>query len=118
MTEVETETTLVALPVCAANPENPKPRPTRMLKMGPAKQAVMAMLAKPFLAMAMLALKSAMEFPQAKMVSPIMDPGIFKTMPTKLRTSTKWSAIKSTQVAAMTNPYKAMGVATNFDRKQ
>lgn len=89
LTEVEIETTLVVLPVCAANPENPKPKPTRMLKMGPAKQAVMAMLAKPFLAMVMLALKSAMELPQAKIVNPIMDPGIFKIIPTKLRTSTK-----------------------------
>lgn len=52
-----------------------RPRPTRMLKMGPAMQPVIAISPKPFLVIATSALMSPRQFPQASNVSPSTDLG-------------------------------------------
>mmetsp|Transcript_8251 Transcript_8251/g.10167 ORF Transcript_8251/g.10167 Transcript_8251/m.10167 type:complete len:82 (-) Transcript_8251:1346-1591(-) len=80
------------------------PKPTSMLKTGPAKHAVMAILPRPFLAIVMLAPKSPMEVPTARTVSPITELGILQMTPIKVNRSTKLSAISSSHVAAMTKP--------------
>ena len=49
---------------------NPRPSDSRRLMIGPAKQAVMAMLLRPRLAMALLVDKSPTEFPHARTVIP------------------------------------------------
>ena len=67
-------TCAMGFPVWAAKLEKPNPSPIKRLKMGPAKHAVMAILASPLRAIVMLALKSPMEFPQARMVRPMMAP--------------------------------------------
>mmetsp|Transcript_12809 Transcript_12809/g.18256 ORF Transcript_12809/g.18256 Transcript_12809/m.18256 type:complete len:115 (+) Transcript_12809:403-747(+) len=86
--EGDKSTFVTSFPVMFEREANPPPSPSRMLKTGPAKHAVIAMLARPFLAMVMLAERSPMEFPQASMVSPMMEFGILKTTPRKVRTRT------------------------------
>lgn len=105
------DTVASGLPVWAAKLEKPKPSPINILKTGPAKHAVMAMLANPLRAMVMLADKSPIELPHAKTVSPIIVPGICKTTPVKSKTATKWFATKSIHVAAIAKPYRANGAA-------
>lgn len=57
-------------PVEASKRMKPKPRAMRRLKIGAAKQAVMAMLLSPFRAIEVLVEKSPTEFPQANTVRP------------------------------------------------
>jgi hypothetical protein len=62
--------------------EKPRANPTSILKIGPAKQAVIAMFAKPLRAIVMSAVKSDMLFPHARIVKPMMELGILQTTPT------------------------------------
>ena len=64
----------------------------------------MAILANPFRAMVMLALKSPMELPHANIVNPMTGPGIRNNIPIKFNNDTNASAIVSIHVAAMTKP--------------
>ncbi|VEU41798.1 unnamed protein product [Pseudo-nitzschia multistriata] len=100
----ERETTDSSFPVWASRLRNPSPSPSKILKTGPAKQAVIAMFASPFRAIVIFALRSPTEFPQARMVRPIMAPGMCKMMPMKFSRATKRSAMKSIHVAAITKP--------------
>jgi len=100
----ESTTSASALSVALDKVENPPPNPMRMLNTGPAKQAVMAMFARPFFAIVMFAERSPMEFPQAKTVRPIMEPGMRKIAPKNTSKLTNWSAIASIHVAAITKP--------------
>ena len=68
----ENSTSLLPPPLLLFSRLKPTPRPTRRLKTGPAKQAVMDMLASPLLAIDMFVDKSPTEFPHARMVSPKM----------------------------------------------
>ena len=86
------------------NSLKPAPSPIRMLKTGPAKHAVIAILANPFLAMVTFAERSAIELPQASTVSPRILFGIRRVTPRNSRRATSLSAIASIQVAAITNP--------------
>ena len=91
------------------NNPKPAPRPMRMLNNGPAKHAVIAMLASPFRAMVTFADKSAIELPQASIVRPMILFGMRRTTPRNSRRATSLSAIASIHVAAITNPYRAIG---------
>ena len=64
--------------------EKPRPSPMSMLNIGPAKQAVMDMLVRPFRAKVKFATMSCREFPHASIVIPIIVGGIRQTMPKKL----------------------------------
>ena len=57
-------------PVVAKRRMKPKLRAIRRLKIGPAKQAVMAMLLRPFRAIVVLVERSPTEFPHASTVRP------------------------------------------------
>ena len=88
-------TSISSLPVIPLRVVKPNPSPIRRLNTGPAKQAVIAILARPFLAMVTLADRSAMELPQARIVKPITAEGIWQTMPRKLSRLTSLFATAS-----------------------
>lgn len=111
ITVADRATSILVTEYLAARAENPMPIPIKMLKTGPAKQAVIAMLLKFLRAIATLLLKSATELPHARMVKPIIGPGILSTIPIKSSIATRLSAIKSIHVAPIKKPYKAIGVA-------
>eukprot|EP00521_Asterionellopsis_glacialis_P019601 CAMPEP_0195320356 /NCGR_PEP_ID=MMETSP0708-20121125/6021_1 /TAXON_ID=33640 /ORGANISM="Asterionellopsis glacialis, Strain CCMP134" /LENGTH=75 /DNA_ID=CAMNT_0040386683 /DNA_START=221 /DNA_END=448 /DNA_ORIENTATION=- len=75
-----------------------------MLKTGPAKHAVMAMSLNPFRAMVKFAERSPIEFPTASTVAPINVAGMPQSTPVNVNTSTRISAMRSIQVAAIMNP--------------
>lgn len=102
-------TAVDTVPVVAAKLEKPNPSPTKILNTGPAKHAVIAIFANPFFAMVMLALKSPIELPHANTVKPITGPGMYNTIPIKFNKLTNESAIVSIHVAAIMNPYRAIG---------
>ena len=107
--EAERVTSLSLLPVMLPNAVKPPPNPIKMLKTGPAKQAVIAIFASPFFAMVAFAARSAIELPQARIVRPIIGEGMWQTTPRKFNRLTKRSAMASIQVAAMTKTYRAIG---------
>mmetsp|Transcript_7529 Transcript_7529/g.26293 ORF Transcript_7529/g.26293 Transcript_7529/m.26293 type:complete len:295 (+) Transcript_7529:754-1638(+) len=94
--------------------EKPTPRPTSMLKTGPAKHAVMAMLPRPFLAMATFVEKSPTELPHARTVMPRTGSGIRARTPKNSSVETNSSAKTSIHVAATTKPNKARPRFTAF----
>lgn len=103
------ETSVYSAPVTAFNCVKPPPSPIRILNTGPAKHAVIAILASPFLAIVIFADKSPIELPHAKIVIPIIEPGIRQMTPSKVRSLTSKSAMVSIHVAAMIKPIKAIG---------
>ena len=92
---------------------NPRPKPTRILKTGPANDAVIAMVDRSLRATVMLAIKSCDEFPQAKNVRPIMVLGIRQIMPNIVKRLTILSATRSSHVAETTNPKRVSGTAAH-----
>ena len=67
------EICITSCPVAFSKDKNPSDRPIKILNIGPAKQAVMAIFAKPFLAILTSATKSEIELPHARMVIPITE---------------------------------------------
>mmetsp|Transcript_21278 Transcript_21278/g.38519 ORF Transcript_21278/g.38519 Transcript_21278/m.38519 type:complete len:81 (-) Transcript_21278:7-249(-) len=69
--------------------------------MGPARQAVVAMVDNPFLDKETLATRSCNEFPNARTVRPITVAGIRSRIPNNPKSWTSLSAMESSHVAAM-----------------
>jgi hypothetical protein len=67
----------------------------------------------PFLAIARLAERSPIEFPQARIVMPSILEGILEIVPRNWRRPTRLLAMVSIQVAAMKKPYREITVPTN-----
>jgi len=67
----------------------------------------------PFLAIARLAERSPIEFPQARIVIPSMLEGILDIVPRNWRRPTRLLAMVSIQVAAMEKPYREITVPAN-----
>lgn len=108
--EDESSTSFSLSPVRLASAVNPAPNPMSILNMGPAKQAVIAIFASPFLAMVTFAAKSPILLPQANIVIPRIEPGIRRITPKNPNKPTNWSAIASIHVAATIKPQSAIGV--------
>ncbi len=95
--------------------EKPSDNPISILKTGPAKHAVTAMLVNPFLAMVTLADKSLIEFPNANIVTPMIVFGIRKRTPRNDKSCMRHSAMESIHVAATMKPQMLIGTENNND---
>jgi hypothetical protein len=74
------------------------------------------MLVKPFLAMVTLAERSLIEFPKAKIVTPIIVFGIRNSTPRKVKSSIRHSAMVSIHVAAIMKPKIDNGTEISKDK--
>jgi hypothetical protein len=92
------------MPVFFINAQEPKPSPTHKLNIGPAKDAVVAMVDNPFLDRVKLATRSCIEFLKARTVRPRTVKGILSRMPKSSKISTSLSAMASSHVAAIAKP--------------
>ena len=83
------------------------------LNIGPAKQAVVAIVDNPFFDKVTLATRSCTELPKASTVRPSTVDGIPSSTPNKSSNSTSLSAMESSHVAAIAKPYRVSGIYDN-----
>mmetsp|Transcript_11457 Transcript_11457/g.32040 ORF Transcript_11457/g.32040 Transcript_11457/m.32040 type:complete len:231 (+) Transcript_11457:148-840(+) len=93
----------------------PMPSPMSMLNRGPAKHAVMAMLTPPsaVIAIAMFAMRSVRELPQARTVTPRTAGLMCAITPKTWMMPTSSSAMMPIQIAETMNPYMPIMAATH-----
>ena len=97
-------TCILSFPELCSNAQNPKDKPMQKLNIGPAKQAVVAIVERPFLDSVTFATRSWMEFPKARTVRPSTVDGILSETPNRPKRSTSLSAMESSHVAAIAKP--------------
>ena len=94
-------------PVARFDFKKASPKPRLRLKYCPAKQPVIAILARPLLATDAFVIVSPTEFPQARIVRPRYASGIPHISPISPSKSIKTLDIKLIQPMATKNPHKA-----------